>query len=130
MQEVKHLAKVESAGLNITDRGILMVNLTVHYEEGLHQNILNLVLDDYDEEQKALVGSDYGCEIIRQLLLFFNVDDFNDMAGQVVYVIGKQPSGFLSFKPESIEHLNILKGSRPARFDWKQVAKDFIEEKV
>lgn len=128
MESVKHLAKVTNCGLNVTDRGILTLNLTVHYEYGLHQNITGgLCLDNYNHEKKVREGTAYGCEVIRQLLLFFGVDDFSEIAGQVVYVTADEHQGFLDMKPNGIEHLEILKNNRPERFSWKDIYKEYEE---
>lgn len=128
MTQVKHLAKVTECGLNVTDRGILSLNITVHYEEGFHQNITGgLCLDSYNQEKKSREGSAYGCEVIRQLLLFFGVNDFSKIVGQVVYVTADEHTGFLNMKPNGIEHLGILQNNRPQRFSWKDIYKEYEE---
>lgn len=110
MTTVKHLAKIESAGLEITDRGILTFYIQVHYEDGFHQNIGGFCLDapsqctNFNTLFKR-VGTAYGCEMIRQLLLCLEVNDLHEAGGRYIHVIGEESSGRLSFKPLGIERL-------------------------
>ena len=76
------LAKVSKASLEIQDRGILNFWIHVDYEEGCSQGVGGIVLDGYDKELKGRVGTAGGCEVIRQLLLLFQVNDFSEMKGQ------------------------------------------------
>ncbi len=99
------LAKIKSAGLNIKDRGILMFNITVNYEDGLSQNVGGIALDHYDKDKKTRIGTADGCEMIRRLLLELGVDDFSEMEGKHIWVLG-QGSGF-SFKVIGIRSLNV-----------------------
>jgi hypothetical protein len=120
------LAKVESASLEIKERGILNFWVQVAYEDGFHQGVGGLTLDDWDKRLERRIGTAYGCEMIRQLLLFFGVNNLNEAKGQVVYVVG-EGSG-LAFKPTGFKHLNILKGSRPDHICFNEIAKEFIKE--
>ena len=99
------LAKIKSAGLNIKDRGILMFNITVNYEDGLSQNVGGIALDQYDKDKKTRIGTADGCEMIRRLLLELGVDDFSEMVGKHIWVLG-EGSGF-AFKVVGIRSLNI-----------------------
>ena len=101
----KELAKISSFNLSIKERGILMFNLTVSYESGCCQNIGGLVLDDYNKDAKQREGTAYGCEMIRQLMIVLDVDDFNDAKDKLIYVLG-EGEGF-SFKPKGIQTLNV-----------------------
>lgn len=78
----KRLAKVNSEKLSIQERGILTFYITVSYECGWCQGIGGITLDTWDEEKESRVGTAYGCEMIRRLLLEFDVDDFHEMAGK------------------------------------------------
>lgn len=121
------LAKVESASLEIKERGILNFWVHVNYEDGLCQGVGGLSLDTWDEDLKRRVGTAYGCEMIRQLLLFFGVNNLNEAKGQVVYVIG-EGSG-LSFKPTGFKHLRVLKGDRPEYICFNEIYQQFGENK-
>lgn len=120
------LAKVESASLEIKERGILNFWVQVAYEDGFHQAVGGLTLDDWDKRIERRVGTAYGCEMIRQLLLFFGVNNLNEAKDQVVYVVG-EGSG-LNFKPTGFKHLHILKGSRPEYICFNEIAEEFIKE--
>lgn len=101
----KKLAKVTNATLEIKERGILNFWVFVDYEDGLSQGVGGHCLDKYDKERNDRVGTAYGCEMIRQLLLFFNVNNLSECKGQMVYVLGE---GYgLSFKPKGFEHLKV-----------------------
>ena len=75
----KQLAKIKSAGLEIKERGILNFWIIVDYEDGGSQGIGGIALDTYDEGKKKRVGTAYGCEVIRRLLLALGVNDFSEM---------------------------------------------------
>lgn len=94
------LAKVTKASLEIKERGILNFWIFVDYDDGLSQGVGGICLDTYDEKRKERVGTAYGCEMIRQLLLLFNVNCFSEMKGKTIYVIGEGEG--LSFKPIGI----------------------------
>ncbi len=101
----KELAKITSFKLNISDRGILMFHIFVDYEGGYSQGVGGLVLDEYDKKSKSRVGTAYGCEMIRQLMLVLGVDDFNDAKDKLIYILGEGDG--LSFKPKGIQTLNV-----------------------
>ncbi len=121
------LAKVESASLEIKDRGILNFWVHVNYEDGLCQGVGGLSLDTWNEDLKRRVGTAYGCEMIRQLLLFFGVNNLNEAKGQIVYVVGDGEG--LSFKPTGFKHLRVLKGDRPAYICFNEIYQQFGEGK-
>ena len=100
---IEKLARITSASLEIQDRGILNFWIMVEYEEGCGQGIGGLVLDTYDKTLKQRVGTAYGCEIIRQLLLCFNVNDFSEMKGKDIFVLG-EGDGF-GFNPKGVKAL-------------------------
>ena len=102
---MKRLAKISSATLEIKERGILNFWIHVDYEEGGSQGIGGLALDTYDKEKKKRIGTVYGCEMIRRLLLTLKVDDFSEMRNKIIWVIGGGDE-FL-FKPTGIQTLNV-----------------------
>jgi hypothetical protein len=111
----RQLAKITDAGLEIKDRGILTFWIHVNYEDGGSQGIGGLCLDDYNKEKKTRVGSAYGCEMIRRLLIELDVNNFNEMKGKIIWVHG-EGSG-LSFTSKGIERLKVDGGREPLIFE-------------
>lgn len=122
---LEKLARVSSASLEIQERDILNFWIHVDYEEGMSQGVGGIVLDRYDDTLKSRVGTAYGCEMIRQLLLCLNVNDFSEMKGKNIFVIG-QGEG-LNFKPKGIKALR-LDGGKELIFD--NIFKMFEKEKL
>lgn len=83
------LAKVTKGTLEIKERGILNFYIFVDYEDFGSQGVGGIALDKWDEVKGCRVGTAYGCEMIRQLLLFFNVNNLEEVKNQVVYVLGE-----------------------------------------
>ena len=106
---MKKLAKISKAVLEIQERGILNFFMFVDYEEGGSQGVGGLALDIYDREKERRVGTAYGCEMIRRLLIELNVNDFSEMAGKHIWVLGNG-EGF-SFEPAGIQALKGDGGS-------------------
>ena len=104
---MEKLARITSASLEIKDRGILNFWIMVDYEEGMSQGIGGIALDEYSESLKERVGSAYGCEMIRQLLLCLNVNDFKEMVGKDIFVLGD--GNGLSLDPNGIRALKANK---------------------
>jgi len=117
----KKLAKIRKAGLEIKERGILNFWIFVDYEEGCSQGIGGITLDDYDKEKDSRVGTAYGCEMIRRLLLELDVDDFSEMSGKFLWVLGEGEG--LSFEPLGIKALS-LDGGANGGVVFKDVAKE------
>lgn len=117
----KQLAKIKSAKLEIQERGVLNFWILVDYESGGSQGIGGLALDTYDTDKKKRVGTAYGCEVIRRLLLALGVDDFSEMKGQIIWVLG-EGDGF-SFKPKGIKQLDINGGGDAVVF--AEIAAEF-----
>ena len=115
----KKLAKISKFKLNVNDRGILMFWIDVDYEDGLSQGVGGLVLDEYLEGNNGSlgkrVGTAYGCEMIRQLMLTLEVDDFNDAKDKIIYILG-EGEGF-SFKPKGIQTLSVYGNKKSLVFD-------------
>lgn len=117
----KKLAKITKASLEIQSRGILNFWIEVDYEDGLSQSVGGIVLDCYDEAKKKRVGTAYGCEVIRRLLIALGVDDFAQMEGKHVWVLVKE--GGCGFEPKGIQRLATDGGSEPVVFD--DIAREF-----
>ena len=103
MTMTKKLAKIKNASLNIKDRGILGFWIAVDYEDGFSQMVGGVALDDWCEAKKSRVGTAYGCELIRLLLIEFGVNDFSEMQGMHAWVWGE--GGGLQFKAKGIQAL-------------------------
>lgn len=101
----KKLAKITKAHLEIQERHILNFWIFVDYEEGSSQGIGGICLDTFDDVKNKRVGSAYGCEMIRRLLLTLRVDDFSQMKGKMIWVYGE--GEFLSFKPTGLSLLSV-----------------------
>lgn len=112
---IKKLAKVNSFKLNIKYTGSLIFKLDVDYEDGLSQGLGGLVLDNYNIVTGERIGTAYGCEMIRQLMLTLDVDDFNEVKNKIIYVLG-EGEGF-QFKAKGIETLNVYGNVKTLIFD-------------
>lgn len=123
----KKLAKITKATLEIQERGILNFWVFVDYEDGWHQGVGGICLDTWDEEKKSRVGTAYGCEMIRQMLLFFGVNNLEECKGQLVYVLGDGKSA-LDFKPCGFEHLYVEKGNRPDNILFNEIRDMFLKD--
>ena len=126
MNDKMKLAKVTSATLEIKERGILNFWVFVDYEEGCSQGVGGLCLDTWNEEKKSRVGTAYGCEVIRQLLLFFGVNNLHEAKDEVVYVLGTG-EGF-SFKPNGFKHLSVTRNKRPEYINFDEIREQFVGE--
>jgi hypothetical protein len=117
----KQLAKIKSAKLEIQERGILNFWIFVDYEDGCSQGVGGIALDSYDKDKDKRVGTAYGCEMIRRLLLALGVNDFSEMKGQIIWVLGEGDG--LSFKPKGIKQLDINGGGDAVVF--AEIAAEF-----
>ena len=100
----KQLAKISSAKLEIKERGILNFYIFVDYEDGCSQGVGGIALDTYDKTKKERIGTAYGCEMIRRLLLALEVNDFSEMQGKHIWVYGEGEG--IGFKPKGIQLLS------------------------
>lgn len=116
------LAKITSAKLEIQERGILNFWIFVDYEEGMSQGIGGISLDEYDKSKDRRVGTAYGCEVIRRLLLALNVNDFSEMKGKIIWVIGEGKN--LSFTPKGIRPLKV-NNSKENAVIFDEILKEF-----
>jgi hypothetical protein len=119
----KQLAKISKAKLEIQERGMLNFLIYVDYEDCGSQGIGGICLDEYDKEKEERVGTAYGCEMIRRLLLELQVDDFSEMNGKHIWVHG-EGSG-LSFKPKGISALKS-DNSKTKPVIFEEIANEFI----
>jgi hypothetical protein len=111
----KQLAKITNAKLEILEREILNFWIYVDYENGGSQGVGGLILDDYSVSLGRRIGTAYGCEMIRRLLLTLKVNDFNEMSGLIVWVYGEGEG--LNFKPKGISRLRTESRLTPLMFD-------------
>ena len=86
----KQLAKIKDARLSMDRNTFLTFWITLNYEGAGHQGFGGYCLDAYDDEKERRVGTAAGCEIIRQLLDMFKVNDFREMKGRIVYAIREE----------------------------------------
>ncbi len=100
----RKLAKITKAKLEIQERHILNFWIHVDYEDGFSQGVGGIALDEWSEDKKSRIGTAYGCEMIRRLLIELNVDDFSEMAGKHIWVHGEGES--FSFKAVGIQALS------------------------
>lgn len=103
----KHLARVKSVRTSIKDHGCLTFWVAVEYENGNCQNVGGLALDTWNKDFECRVGTAYGCEMLIQLLKFFNVDDLSGVSDRLIYILGEEDSSFLEFKPRGLERLRL-----------------------
>ncbi len=117
----KQLATINSARLDILDRGILTFWIIVDYEEFGNQGIGGYALDEYCNTKKRRIGTAYGCEMIIRLMKLFQVDTLSDAEGMSVWILGNG-KGF-GFKPHG---LRTLKKDGARELIFKDVAEDMI----
>lgn len=123
----KKLAKITKAHLEIQERGILNFWIFVDYEEdGFSQGVGGIALDAWDEVKRKRVGSAFGAEVIRQLLICIGVNDFSEMKGKYIWVIGEGEG--MQFTPKGVQSLNTEK-SKGMRVVWEDILKEFGENK-
>ena len=122
----KKLAKITKARLEIKDRGILSFWIQVDYEEGCSQGVGGIALDTWDERKGRRVGTTFGTEVIRQLLICVGVNDFSEMKGKYIWVLGEGDG--LSFTPKGIKSLTTEE-SKGMEVIWEDILKEFGEEK-
>ena len=122
----KKLAKITKARLEIKDRGVLSFWILVDYEEGCSQGVGGIALDTWDAVKRKRVGSAFGAEVIRQLLICTGVNDFSEMKGKYIWVLGEGEG--MQFTPKGVQSLNTEK-SKGMRVVWEEILKEFGEEK-
>lgn len=118
----KQLAKIESASLSIQDRGILTFWIHVQYEEGCHQGVGGVCLDDFNPDKGRREGTKAGCEVIRQLLLCLGVDDLAQAKGKIIWVLGEGEG--LGFTPKGIRALRVDQAKVP-EVVWEEIFEEY-----
>ena len=116
----KKLARITKAGLEIKERGILNFWIFVDYEEGCSQGIGGIALDTWSDKKKDRIGTAYGCEMIRRLLLCLNVNNFEEMVGRDIFVLGDGED--FNFYPKGIKTLRADGGKSIV---FSEVAEEF-----
>ena len=110
----KQLAKISKATLEIKERGILNFWIYVDYEEGGSQAVGGIALDKWSKEKQERVGTAYGCEVIRRLLIELCVNDFSEMAGRHIWVFGEgddfgfQAKGLQALRVDNRESMPVI----------------------
>ena len=123
MEYVKNLAKITKAKLEIRERGILNFWIFVDYEGSGSQAVGGFALDDWNEETRQREGSAAGCEMIRRLLLELQVDDFSEMKGKYIWLLGEGEG--LSFTPKGIQRLWVDGGNNSKPLIFQEVFDQF-----
>ena len=118
----KQLARITKAKTEIQEGSIFNFWVYVDYEDLGSQGIGGIALDEYSEEKKTRVGTTYGCEMLRQLLIVLGIDDLSEARGKLIWVLGEGKG--LSFKPKGIKQLE-LDGGKEMIFE--DIAKEFIK---
>lgn len=117
----KQLAKITRATFEIQERGILNFWIYVDYEEGCSQGVGGFALDRYDKEKDKRIGTAYGCEMIRRILLVMGVNDFSELKGKMVWIYGGGEGS--QFTPKGLSPLRVESTSGPLIFD--DIAREF-----
>ena len=106
----KKLAVIESARMDYFDRGIMMVYAPAQYEDGWHQDVLGICLDEYDKEKEQRVGTAEGMNFLIKLLQFFGVNNLTEVKNHYCYVLTEGEG--LACKPIGLEQLEINRNGR------------------
>ena len=88
----KELCNVTKVCTSYQDRRILILDVFVDLESGGSLSVFNMCLDSYDQDKKQRVGTAYGCEMIRQTLDFFGVDDLSQIKNYKCYLLTDKES--------------------------------------
>ena len=88
----KELCNVTKVCTSYQDRRILILDVFVDLESGGSLSVFNMCLDTYDQDKKQRVGTAYGCEMIRQTLDFFGVDDLSQIKNYKCYLLTDKES--------------------------------------
>lgn len=84
------LCNVTKVKTSYQDRKILVLDVFVDLPDGGSLSVFNMVLDNYNESKKERQGTSYGCEIIRQTLDFFGVDDLSEVKNYKCYLLSNK----------------------------------------
>lgn len=86
----KFLCNVSKVKFEYQERKILILDWYVDLEDSGSFSAMNLVLDSYDNDLKKRVGTAYGCEMIRQTLEFFKVNNFDQVKNYKCYLLSEK----------------------------------------
>ena len=116
------LCNVTKVKTSYQDRKILVLDVFVDLPDGGSLSVFNMVLDNYNESKKERQGTSYGCEIIRQTLDFFGVDDLSEVKNYKCYLLSNK---------ENIWSAGDVLGLRQLPFQqYKHNLKEIIKEDV
>ena len=116
------LCNVTKVKTSYQDRKILVLDVFVDLPDGGSLSVFNMVLDNYNESKKERQGTSYGCEIIRQTLDFFGVDDLSEVKNYKCYLLSNK---------ERIWSAGDVLGLRQLPFQqYKHNLKEIIKEDV
>ena len=116
------LCNVTKVKTSYQDRKILVLDVFVDLPDGGSLSVFNIVLDNYNESKKERQGTSYGCEILRQTLDFFGVDDLSEVKNYKCYLLSNK---------ERIWSAGDVLGLRQLPFQqYKHNLKEIIKEDV
>ena len=84
------LCNVTKVKTSYQDRKILVLDVFVDLPDGGSLSVFNRALDNYNESKKERQGTAYGCEILRQTLDFFGVDDLSEVKNYKCYLLSNK----------------------------------------
>ena len=116
------LCNVTKVKTSYQDRKILVLDVFVDLPDGGSLSVFNRALDNYNESKKERQGTAYGCEILRQTLDFFGVDDLSEVKNYKCYLLSNK---------ERIWSAGDVLGLRQLPFQqYKHNLKEIIKEDV
>ena len=113
----KVLGKITEAKLSMDRSTFLSFSILFEYDKGGGQRFCGIVLDKYDKEKKKRAGTAAGCDLIRQILTLFKVNDFREIEGRIAYAIKEED---FNSKIEGIEVPTFDGGGRFTISEWKE----------
>ena len=125
----KKLCNVTKVCTSYQDRRILILDVFVDLESGGGLSVFNMCLDTYDQDKKKRVGTAYGCEMIRQTLDFFGVDDLSQIKNYKCYLLTDKESIWCAADVLGLEQLPFSQFKHQRQQIIKsEVWKEFGEE--
>ena len=82
----ERIGKIESTQLGVEDHGIMTFWLLFNFG-GSEQGFGGCCLDTYSEEEKRMIGTAAGMDIIMQILEVCGVSDWEDIKGKTLYAL-------------------------------------------
>jgi len=118
----KRLGKIEEA--DITDHGRSILGISICFDFGGSSQCMSPVVDNplkiNTGEFISRVGTLFGCELIRLLMVGFNVTRFSDIKGKTALALYRKDGGAAK-RNEMIDGIEI-----PSQFRGKHQHGDFI----